>query len=105
MVYKNLLHSFNMAHLDIRVDNICVNSNSDLVFIDLDRSVNNPERKAYNFNHMYQNKQYSVEVGWNFRQVDWLQVGYLLMALFPRLIADPFLLKLQNEGAIKFRSL
>ncbi len=57
MVYKNLLHSFNMAHLDIRVDNICVNSNSDLVLIDLDRSVNNPERKAYNFNHIYVSEQ------------------------------------------------
>ncbi len=96
-VVKLLHQCFNLAHLDIKRDNICVNSNLDLVLVDLDRSYTNTEVACNLLDDRIKH------LDWTLEQVDWLQVGYLLTDLFPRLGADPFLVNLINEGEIQFR--
>lgn len=41
------LHRFNTAHLDIRLENICFNTNNEAILIDIDRSCSKTDRASH----------------------------------------------------------
>ena len=72
------MHSFEIAHLDIRLDNICLNDNGQVVFIDLDRSrhVDKPdERCQFGASTMY---VVPMEWKWKARNLDWRQLAIMI---------------------------
>ena len=98
------LHEQNLAHLDIRRENICISRTRDeLVLIDLDRSCE-ATGKAILYKQKYcTNPKINIKipVNWTNAQLDWAQVGLLLQTLYPDLgKRDAFILKLLNDGEI-----
>ncbi len=98
------LHERNLAHLDIRRENICISRTRDeLVLIDLDRSCE-ATGEAILYKHKYcTNPKINIKipVNWTNAQLDWAQVGLLLQTLYPDLgKTDAFILKLLNDGEI-----
>ncbi len=96
------LHALNLAHLDIRRENICL-SESGLVLIDLDRSCEaTGEAIMYKYKYRTNPKmKIIIPVNWTNAQLDWAQVGLLLQTLYPDLgKRDAFILKLLNDGEI-----
>ena len=68
-----------IAHLDIRLDNICTDENDMAVLIDLDRMQYFSDYSAGA--HGFQSVMYRVPGGkkWTAKQVDWRQVGIMIV--------------------------
>ncbi len=78
-----ILHQFNIAHLDLRTDNICVSRDGlELVLIDLDRS-RDANENAMMFVHRYGTSDIKVKIDWTNKHLDWAQIGLMLKKLFP----------------------
>ena len=80
----NHLHDhFKMAHLDIRLPNICFDGNGEPVLIDLDRCMH-IEASAFKANKYGKSVMYSIPreiISCTVRNLDWLQVGLLICSL------------------------
>ena len=81
------LHQLNIAHLDIRRENVCVATDfSTLVLIDLDRSVKaNTTANIISSDFEPENDMYypsSSDRKWTAENLDWKQVGLLFYQLF-----------------------
>ena len=76
----NELHDFGIAHLDIRLENICFRTNNDVILIDLDRMdyAHNVFSSKYEASCMYPTQ---LEPKYTNAQVDWIQLGYLILWL------------------------
>lgn len=74
-VHKSLtiMHTIlDLAHMDVRLDNICFNQDHQPVFIDLDRSCfSNTRLEPYGSSCMYNQ---GIQAGDN----DWIQLGWLI---------------------------
>ena len=75
------LHSKGVAHLDVRLDNICFTSSNEVVMIDFDRCLRSAERAAgvvdkYINSEMY---TYTHDLDWTYEQLDWKQFGLLIL--------------------------
>lgn len=69
------LHAQQVAHLDIRINNICFNNDCEPILIDLDRSRKFNQLKAHDIypDSVMYNPKFDAE------QHDWLQLGYLIL--------------------------
>ena len=96
-----------IAHLDIRLDNICTDENDKAVLIDFDRMQYFSTSYKYG---SYRSVMYRVPGGkkWTAKQVDWRQVGIMIVYILtdhlyiyheqiPR-YRHPFIKKLIEEG-------
>ena len=96
----HILHRFNIAHLDLKRNNICVSRDGlELVLIDLDRSRDTDEN-AMMFKHRYGTSDIKVKIDWTNEHLDWAQIGLMLKELFPGHQTNAFILKLQDHGEI-----
>ena len=97
------LHNMNLAHLDIRPENICVSSsNSEVVLIDLDRYETSSKlamqlQGKYGAVDMY----FVPDASWTFEQLDWKQVGILYRELFPHSADHTYVKTLVDEGEMR----
>ena len=98
------LHDINnLAHLDIRPENICTTEcGSEIVLIDLDRYEKCGDsairlQDKYGLVEMY----LVPEVNWTFAQLDWKQVGILHRDLFPHSVDHIFVKTLLYEGEMQ----
>ena len=71
------LHGFGLAHLDVRLPNVCVGDDYEVKLIDFDRSSRSNDVKEYGgqFMYKYEAKQRIVQ------HLDWKQFGLLLFTL------------------------
>ena len=71
------LHGLGLAHLDVRLPNVCVGDDYEVKLIDFDRSSNSNDVKEYGgqFMYKYETKQRIVQ------HLDWKQFGLLLFTL------------------------
>ena len=79
------LHVESIAHLDIRLENICMKDDQ-IVLIDLDRSAST-QYEAVLFQNKYPNSvnyEPPNDQSWTCENLDWKQVGLLLSGVFPR---------------------
>ena len=75
------LHNANVAHLDIRLDNICFKDNS-AVLIDFDRSASLKECADFLQSEWGSSSaMYKVPRNWTNEMVDWRQLGIMLLAI------------------------
>lgn len=98
------LHREQIAHLDTRLENICWSSDGNAVLIDLDRSIDtsNAEvsrRKAQALYVKYsRSEMYRVENrSWTCTNLDWKQLGKLIVGIEESSSEDTFVKKLINE--------
>ena len=71
---RQLHNILELAHLDIRLDNICFNQSFQPVFIDLDRNMTVSEKKV-----MYTDSHSCMYVeGMRAGHTDWIQLGWLI---------------------------
>ena len=105
------LHTCNLdnpiAHLDIRLDNICTDENDEAVLIDFDRMQYFSTSYKYG---SYRSVMYRVPGGkkWTAKQVDWRQVGIMIVYILTDHLYDyhekippyrhPFIKELIEEG-------
>lgn len=77
------LHEFGMAHLDVRMDNVCFDSDNNVVLIDLDRSqVVDEEISSVSTK---ESLMYPVKSDWTYRNWDWRQLALMIVhILCPR---------------------
>lgn len=100
------LHDFGIAHLDIRLENVCFDSDNRAVLIDLDRSapVNKKVRSIFGNSVMY-----PYHSTWVYKQWDYTQLGIMIARILSpgsreeyHTVKPPlphaFLAKLVNEG-------
>lgn len=90
------LHSgFNIAHLDVKLANICIDNNMDhpgVKLIDLDRS----QRATLTFGvsgltTLYRESvMYKADDSWTLQQVDWRQVGIMAFAFLNGIIGTSY---------------
>ena len=69
------LHGHNLAHLDVRLENICFDEANRAVFIDLDRS----EQADSSVSFKRKSLMYTYVESWTYKQWDWRQLGLLLV--------------------------
>lgn len=71
------LHQNKIAHLDIRLENICFSDNGEAILIDLDRSdkVTKPAEQITDYG---KSNMYTHEEGWTAKNLDWRQLAILL---------------------------
>ena len=71
------LHGLGLAHLDVRLPNVCVGDDYEVKLIDFDRSSHSNDVKKYGgqFMYKYETKQMIVQ------HLDWKQFGLLLFTL------------------------
>ena len=71
------LHGLGLAHLDVRLPNVCVGDDYEVKLIDFDRSSSSNDVKEYGgqFMYKYETKQRIVQ------HLDWKQFGLLLFTL------------------------
>ncbi|KAL5493807.1 hypothetical protein EMCRGX_G015037 [Ephydatia muelleri] len=71
------LHGLGLAHLDVRLPNVCVGDDYEVKLIDFDRSSRSNDVKEYGgqFMYKYETKQRIVQ------HLDWKQFGLLLFTL------------------------
>ena len=69
------LHGHNLAHLDVRLENICFDEANRAVFIDLDRS----EQADSSVSFKRKSLMYTYFESWTYKQWDWRQLGLLLV--------------------------
>lgn len=107
------LHNVNLAHLDIRVDNICFTPEGKAMLIDLDRSMPcNTDalipQGLYGKSHMYKCSRDT----WKAEQLDWKQLGLVILLIqnpsldihrgdLPLPLPHDFVKWLINEGEFK----
>ena len=79
------LHGMNIAHLDIRRENVCMTSNQKLVLIDLDRSETG-DTPALVVKNLYENNPMYTpgDRNWVCTQLDWKQVGLMFQRVFEK---------------------
>lgn len=76
------LHSFNTAHLDIRLENICFNANNEAILIDIDRSRTKTKSSFHLFLRYSRAEMYRCESHtWTCENLDWKQLGLLIREL------------------------
>ena len=80
------LHTKGVAHLDVRLDNICFTSSNEVVLIDFDRCSNSTRHAAgvdvlYVKSEMYTSTNY---IRWTCKQLDWKQFGLLILWVLDR---------------------
>ena len=94
------LHELDIAHLDIRLENICIDhDHCRVMLIDLDRSREASSRKDVHevYGH---HEMYLKERGWTLAKLDWKQVGLMMQLIFATDSSrnPEFVEKLINEG-------
>ena len=100
------LHVLGFAHLDIRLENICMNDNQQIVLIDLDRSASKQLLALCLKNRYPRSVNYQPppdDQSWTSENLDWKQVGLLLSGVFPRPHSSKtirFLSDLKGNGEI-----
>ncbi len=72
----NELHSFGLAHLDIRLENVCFDHDNTVVLIDLDRSLNVDDTVTSMLSRP--SLMYPFVRGWTYRHWDWRQLGLMV---------------------------
>ena len=81
------LHDYSVAHLDLRIENLCVSGTMDnfyVVIIDLDRS-DVSATSARQVKSKYQaSRMYNLT--WTAENLDWMQVGIILERVFGEVI-------------------
>lgn len=92
------LHIGEIAHLDIRMENICFNSNWEAVLVDVDRSRHTLDKANDLFVLYSRGSMYAVPAAWTCEQLDWKQFGLLIEELteLPHVFID----KLKNFGGL-----
>lgn len=70
-------HEFGMAHLDVRIENVCFDQDNNIVLVDLDRSqqVDNVVRSVTTKESL----MYPVIRGWTYRNWDWRQLALMIV--------------------------
>ena len=76
-VLKHLHQVENVAHLDVKLDNICFKRHPDtIVMIDFDRHKNANKPAALHLT--YTSVMYSAKEGWLCKNLDWKQLGLMI---------------------------
>ena len=93
------LHDHNFAHLDIRLENVCIDHSDAAILIDIDRSepVNREASRLfvrYSRSTMYQSSSSS----WTCGHLDWKQLGLMIEDFMPVEPRHGFLRKLIDLG-------
>lgn len=78
------LQTFGYAHLDIRLENICIDNSDAAILIDIDRSEPVDKEASsffvkYSRSAMYQSSSSS----WTCKQLDWKQLGLMIEGFMP----------------------
>ena len=91
------LHDLGLAHLDIRIENICVNKDF-LVLIDLERS-EKIKTNAGSLYHIYGHHEMYQPSGfeWTVENLDWKQVGLMFKSILTD-YQNPFITRLIDQG-------
>ena len=71
----NEVHGHGLAHLDIRLDNICFDTENRAIFIDLDRCQNVDDTVCA---EVAKSLMYPFHNGWVYRQWDYVQLGLMI---------------------------
>ena len=79
----NELHSLDLCHLDIRIDNICFTADGNAILIDLDRSVpaNTPITRMRDYGKSTMYKTTLTQRSWTVVNLDWKQVAIMVYAI------------------------
>ena len=79
-----IIHEQGIAHLDVRLPNICFNEKGHPIFIDPDR-IERSTADASELSQQYDSKLYEEgkksEGSWKMFNVDWRQLGYLILGV------------------------
>lgn len=75
---KEIHETLEVAHLDVRLPNICFCESGDPVLIDPDR-IQPATIEATGLSEMYGGDLYMAESGWFMSNVDWKQLGHLIV--------------------------
>ena len=96
----NELHdSAHLAHLDIRLENICVDDETNrLILVDLDRSRRSSENVRYVRRLYGTHEMYNGLNTWTVSELDWKQVGLMIDEKLCLNISHDFVSKLIGEG-------
>lgn len=95
------IHTFGYAHLDIRLENICINNNNDAILIDIDRSEPADKEASVLFVKYSRSEMYQSFSSWKCKQLDWKQLGLMIEGFMPAV--EPrheFLRKLIHLGKL-----
>lgn len=77
------LHEFGLAHLDVRLDNICFREDGSVIMIDLDRSTKVTE--AANLLCVFgSSTMYPFKTNWTADNVDWRQLAIMILYILDR---------------------
>ena len=79
----NELHSLDLCHLDIRIDNICFTADGNAILINLDRSVpaNTPITRMRDYGKSTMYKTTLTQRSWTVVNLDWKQVAIMVYAI------------------------
>ena len=78
------LHGYGYAHLDVRLPNICFRD-SKPVLIDFDRVCGTGTSAS--LENKYHSQMYKAETGWLIEQLDWKQLGIMIVQILDKI--DP----------------
>ena len=73
------LHSEGVAHLDVRLDNICFTDTDDVVMIDFDRYKPSSSSAAFASSVYINSEMYQCKDGWTCGQLDFKQLGLVIL--------------------------
>lgn len=90
----------NVAHLDIRLENVCFNTNDEAVLIDVDRSCPKLQDASKLFMLYSRSSMYKVPGQWTCEKLDWRQFGILLTDISPGSCSHYFINKLTDCGEL-----
>ena len=99
---NQLHHAYNIAHLDIRLANLCIDYDTNqVVLIDLDRSrraslCDSRVYELYGRHEMYRRES----TKWTLSNLDWKQVGLMIEDIFSSPQHHDFIRKLIKEGTL-----
>ena len=76
---QKIHHILRLAHLDVRLPNICFREKGEPVLIDPDR-VDNSDMPAYQLSRRYESTLYQIKDSqWCLHNVDWRQLGFIIV--------------------------
>ena len=91
---QELHDSFNIAHLDVRLANICLTDTDDLdvKLIDLDRSEQASKLFEYSIvsTNCRASVMYNADNGWTLGQLDWRQLGIMVYAFLNNITGNSY---------------